>query len=268
MEYKQDFATIDGVKIHYYRAGTGNTTIMLLHGATDNGACWKPLADRLAGEYEVVMPDAQGHGLSDRLSPGFDFLDHARQVAGLAGELGIEKPVLIGHSMGGSTATNTAALFPDLPKVVVFEDPGWGVPPPQRSEGQTAPNEFVRRFEKQSKMSVEQLVEQCRKENPSWSDEEITPWAESKKQFDMNLFSVMQIGRPSYRETVPKITCPGLLFTSENGIVSDKVAVEAMELWTADKPLRHNKIMGAGHNIRREQFDAFYDSLVSFLREL
>ena len=112
------------------------------------------------------------------------------------------------------------------------------------------------------------MIEQCRKENPSWSDEEITPWAESKKQFDMNLFSVMQIGRPSYRETVPKIKCPGLLFTSENGIVSDKVAVEAMELWTADKPLQHIKIMGAGHNIRREQFDVFYNSLVSFLKEL
>jgi len=267
-EYNQDYVTVDGVRLHYYHGGSGETAILLLHGATDNGMCWKPVADRLAEEYRVVMPDAQGHGLSDRLGPDFDYLDHARQVAGLVRELGIHKPVLAGHSMGAGTAANAAALYPDMPKAIILEDPGWGVPPPAPSEKGPVNNDFVRRSVEMTQMSLEQLVAQCRAENPSWPDEEMVPWAEAKQQYDTNLFSVMQIGRPSYRETVPKIKCPGLLLTAENGIVSDDIAAEAMEIWTAEKPLRHVKVMGAGHNIRREQYRTFMDAVLGFLKTL
>lgn len=267
-DYRQDFADIGGVRIHYYRAGRGRTSIILLHGASDNGACWKPVADRLAGVFDVIMPDAQGHGLSDRLTPESGSLSQAHQVAALAGELGIKKPVLIGHSMGGNAATNTAALYPEFPRAIVLEDPGWGVPPAPPVQGQAPSNEFARRAEAFARKTVDELIEQCRRENPAWTEEELRPWAESKKQFDTSLFSVMQIGRPSYREMVPGIKCPCLLITSEKGIVSDETVAEARQIWTADKPLKHVKIMGAGHNIRREQFSAFYDSLVSFLREL
>ena len=69
VEYTDDFVQINGVKLHYYRTGSGNQTLILLHGASDNGMCWKPTVDLLAEEYDVVMPDAQGHGLSDRLGP-------------------------------------------------------------------------------------------------------------------------------------------------------------------------------------------------------
>src|SRR4030042_1117585 len=253
-EYTDDFVQINGVKLHYYRTGSGDRTLILLHGASDNGMCWKPTADLLAEEYDVLMPDAQGHGLSDRLGPGFKFSDQAHQVAGLARELGIEHPVIMGHSMGGSCATNVAALYPGLPKVIILEDPGWMTPGQEQPNRREGAREMRERAEQFKNMTVEELIEQCHKESPLWSYEELVPWAESKKQFDTNLFSSFNINELPWTEMVPKIQCPALLFTAESGIVSDDTVAKALEIWTADKTLSHVKGMGVRHNIPRENF--------------
>ncbi len=267
-KYADDFMQVNGVKLHYYRAGSGDQTLILLHGASDNGMCWKPTADLLVEEYDVIMPDAQGHGLSDRLSPEFKFSDQAHQVAGLIIELGIKHPVIMGHSMGGTCATNIAALYPNLPKAIILEDPGWmtpGMMPANRGAGARDMRERAERFEK---MTVEELIDQCHKESPLWSYEELVPWAESKKQFDTKLFSSFNINELPWMEMVPKIQCPALLFTAETGIITDATVAKAMEIWTADRPLSHVKVMGVGHNIRRENFQLFIDSVQRFIKGL
>ena len=268
VEYTDDFIEVDGVKLHYNRAGSGDQTLVLFHGASDNGMCWKPAADRLTEEYTVIMPDAQGHGLSDRLGSERKVGDQAHQAACLINELGINNPVLMGHSMGGTCATNIAALYPDLPRAIILEDPGWmtpGAPQPNRREGG---REMRERAEQFRNMTVEELIEQCHRESPLWSYEELAPWAESKKQFDTNLFSSFNINELPWTEMVPKIQCPALLFTAETGIVNDDTVDKAMELWTADKPLSHVKVMGVGHNIRRENFPEFMDTIQQFLKGL
>ena len=83
MEYQEGNVTIDGIKIHYYRSGGKKPPMVLLHGATDDGLCWGRTAQELAERYDVIMPDAQGHGLSDRLGAGFFFsiaIRNRRQV--------------------------------------------------------------------------------------------------------------------------------------------------------------------------------------------
>ncbi len=267
-EYTDGFVQVNGVKLHYYRTGNGDQTLILLHGFSDNGMCWKPTADKLSEEYDVIMPDAQGHGLSDRHDSGFKFSDHARHVAGLVKELGLKTPVLMGHSMGGTAATNVAALYPDLPKAIILEDPGWMTPgeaPPNRREGAREMRERVAQFKN---LTIEELIEQCHRESPLWSYEELVPWAESKKQFDINLFSSFNINELPWTEMVPKIQCPALLITAESGIVNDATVATAMKIWTAKKPLSHVKVMGVGHNIRRENFQVFIDSVQKFIKGL
>lgn len=123
LKYNEGNLKIDGINIHYYRTGGNKPPFILLHGATDNGLCWTPLAELLAVKYDVIMPDAQGHGLSDRLDPAFTFESHTHQVAGLARELGIKKPLIMGHSMGADTAVNIVIEYPSLPRAIVLEDP-------------------------------------------------------------------------------------------------------------------------------------------------
>ena len=91
LKYTESDFTVKGVKLHYYRTGGDKPPIILLHGATDNGLCWTTTAEVLAEKYDVIMLDAQGHGLSDRLTPGTTFETLSQQVAALAKELELKE---------------------------------------------------------------------------------------------------------------------------------------------------------------------------------
>src|SRR5438094_986431 len=93
-----------GVRIHYYRTAGDRPPLVLLHGMGDNGLCWARVAERLQPDSDVVMLDARGHGLSDAPERGYTAEEQAPDVAAVVHALGLERPVLIGHSMGGATA--------------------------------------------------------------------------------------------------------------------------------------------------------------------
>ncbi|MFN2157062.1 MAG: alpha/beta fold hydrolase, partial [Anaerolineae bacterium] len=62
---------MNGVDLHYYRTGKeGGPPLVLAHGFSDDGQCWYRLATDLEADFDVVMPDARGHGLSARVRPG------------------------------------------------------------------------------------------------------------------------------------------------------------------------------------------------------
>src|SRR3982074_2513917 len=88
------------IKIHYYRTGGDKRPLVLSHGATDSGLCWSRVARTLESEYDVIMPDSRGHGLSDAPETGYSSADHAADLAGLIRALGLEQPAVGGHSMG------------------------------------------------------------------------------------------------------------------------------------------------------------------------
>src|SRR5690349_23872155 len=100
---------VNGINIHYLRTGGAKPPLVLLHGLTGSGACWSPLARALAAEFDVVMPDARGHGNSSTPLTGYRYEDHARDVIGLIRELGLAASVLLGSSMGGLTAALVAS---------------------------------------------------------------------------------------------------------------------------------------------------------------
>ena len=54
----------NGINIHYTRTGGNKPPFILLHGLMTNGLCWTGLAQALEKEYDVIMPDARGHGRS------------------------------------------------------------------------------------------------------------------------------------------------------------------------------------------------------------
>ncbi len=272
MEYTEGDIRLNGINIHYYRTGGKGPPFVLLHGATDNGLCWTPVAEKLADIYDVIMPDALGHGLSDRLSPDFESGNNVILMVKLIQRLGLDKPVIMGHSMGAGTTTGIAIEYPMLPRAIILEDPGWRTDEELASERDDSRSKqresFAKIFAGYSKRTLEELIDECRTNNPLWSEAEIGPWAAAKLQFDPALFSVNRFEIPSYIEQVPKIQCPTLLITAENGIVSAKTAEHASKLWTSKSPFRSIRIKGAGHNIRRERFDEFMAALNNFLEEI
>jgi pimeloyl-ACP methyl ester carboxylesterase len=215
--------------------------------------------------------DAQGHGLSDRAGKDFTFENHTKQIAGLIKALKLQKPVVMGHSMGAGTAANLATEYPDLPKAIILEDPPWAdiAPHPKNmEEAKKMKQDFRNMFTDLQKRRVQDIIMESRKMNPAWPEEERVPWAASKKQFDINIFDYIVINPRPFEEIVDKIQCATLLITADKGAVTQETAEKIGKLWKSKAPYRWVRINGAGHNIRREQFDAFMKAVEDFLKEI
>jgi pimeloyl-ACP methyl ester carboxylesterase len=100
--------------------------VVLVHGASGNlNEMRRALGDRLARDRRVVMIDRPGHGWSERVG-GPDAATPTRQAAILAqaiGQLGLDRPVLVAHSMAGALATALALDFPDAISGLVLVSP-------------------------------------------------------------------------------------------------------------------------------------------------
>jgi pimeloyl-ACP methyl ester carboxylesterase len=116
-----------GCKVRVLEAGSG-TPLVFLHGA---GGLFpeNPFLDALAKKYQVFAPELPGYGESsgdDLLEDMLDFTLHGWDVVS---ELGLERPHLVGHSMGGMIAAEMAAVAPnDLRKLVLIAPAGLWIP--------------------------------------------------------------------------------------------------------------------------------------------
>jgi pimeloyl-ACP methyl ester carboxylesterase len=75
--------------------------------------------------YDLIMPDARGHGLSEAPEAGYDDEDRAADLAGFIQALELGRPALIGHSMGAATTAVMAVRYPEQVCCMVLEDPAW-----------------------------------------------------------------------------------------------------------------------------------------------
>jgi pimeloyl-ACP methyl ester carboxylesterase len=97
----------------YYESGAG-AAIVLLHGVGLRGDMWRPVADRLAAHYRVIVPDLLGHGESPVPPAEVSLADYASQVAALLRHLGVERAGIVGFSMGAMVAQRFAIDHPGL----------------------------------------------------------------------------------------------------------------------------------------------------------
>jgi N-formylmaleamate deformylase len=134
-----DLVINNGARLNYYRTGHGEKRpIVLVHGFSDNGLCWTPVARALEAEYDVIMPDMRSHGLSDRFQPG-ETVDMAADVAELIRGLGLERPIVAGHSMGGGVSYHLTVRYPELVSALILEDAPFMLPRPEQTLPSTSP---------------------------------------------------------------------------------------------------------------------------------
>jgi pimeloyl-ACP methyl ester carboxylesterase len=112
----------NGVETYYERRGEG-PPVVFIHGATLDHRMWRPQVAALVDEYETVSYDYRGHGetgATDREEYSVEML--TEDLRGLVEELGLERPVLCGHSYGGVIAAEYAVRYPDDVAGLVFAD--------------------------------------------------------------------------------------------------------------------------------------------------
>lgn len=118
-----DVRVLDGPRhsIAYRRSGSG-AALVLLHPLALSSTIWDPFAVRLRDRFDVIAPDARGHGCSGWDGKPFGIDDLAADVRDLLDLLGIAAAHVIGMSMGGSTAISFAGQFPSRVTGLVLAD--------------------------------------------------------------------------------------------------------------------------------------------------
>jgi pimeloyl-ACP methyl ester carboxylesterase len=114
-------AEVNGVKLHYLRAGHG-PVVILIHGYTQTSRMWRPIMPLLAEKFTVIAPDLPGIGDSEIPKSGLDMKSAAISIHGLVKSLGIERARVVGHDIGLMVAYAYAAQFPaETEKLAVMD---------------------------------------------------------------------------------------------------------------------------------------------------
>jgi pimeloyl-ACP methyl ester carboxylesterase len=120
----------NGVVLAYAEAGRGDPPVLLIHGAMNDNGYFAPQLDHFGQRHRTVAVDLRGHGQSGKPQQEYTIRGFADDVAWLCAELGLIRPVVIGHSLGGLVALELGARFAPLPAaLVLLETP---IAPPEQ----------------------------------------------------------------------------------------------------------------------------------------
>ena len=123
-------AVVNGVRIHYKRAGSG-PVLILLHGSPLSSRSWSGLIPRLAERFTVIAPDIRGHGLSEKPEAGYEIHTMAEDLRQLVLHLKLPSVSIVGHDLGGIVAYVYAAQHrEEVHRLGIIEAPILGVPSP------------------------------------------------------------------------------------------------------------------------------------------
>src|ERR1700676_2448666 len=98
----------DNVAFAYEDVGSGSQPFLFVHGWTCNHNFFAPQIEYFSRFHRVIAADLCGHGASDAPQRKYTVPEFADDLAWLCGELGVERAVLVGHSMGGLIALQLA----------------------------------------------------------------------------------------------------------------------------------------------------------------
>ena len=242
------------------RTGGSQPPVILLHGLTANGACWTALAHAIEADYDVIMPDARGHGESSVPDYGYRYDDHAKDVVGLIEALRLAPAVLIGHSMGGMVAAVVASRNPQLLRGLILADPTFLSPKVQREVRDSDVADQHRRY---LKMSLDEVVAEARIRHPERSLETIELLARARLQTSLAAFDVLTPPNPDYRQLVSAIQVPSLLVIGgPAGVVSPDVAADLQRL---NPRLQVEQIPESGHGLHYDLPERFALVVKAFL---
>lgn len=105
-------ASADGVTIHYDIRGRGEPALVFIHCWCCDRSYWKDQVDTFAKQYKVVTVDLAGHGESEFGRDEWSIAAFGEDVKAVVEKLGLDKVILIGHSMGGPVIIEAARLMP------------------------------------------------------------------------------------------------------------------------------------------------------------
>jgi N-formylmaleamate deformylase len=234
--------------------------LVLIPGITSPAVSWEFVAERLADRNDVYVLDNRGRGLSQGgASLSYRLDDYAADTAGLIRALRLERPDIVGHSMGARIAVRLAARSPECIGRMVLVDP------PVSGPGRRPyPSPLQYYLDALDAASRGEGLEEMKKNLP-WSDAQIEQRMEWLPTCDRT--AIIESHRSFHEEEIhsdlPSIAAQTLLLYAEKGgTVTEGDAEEIVHA------LRHGskqRVDGAGHMIPWDRLDAFISAVQAFL---
>jgi len=262
----------NGVELRCLDWGGGGEPVVFLHGGNQTAHAWDLVCLQLRGRYRCLALDLRGHGESSFPDDGrWQMRVQARDVSELIAALRLERPALVGFSMGSWVATAFAALWPAVPRAAVFVDGAPTLADPDERElfelmGRyrfDSLDEAVRHhlaYGPQTLPSHQRyylLRTSRRKDSGAW----VTPrwWG----RFGASP-AEMTRDTESLWDLVPDIACPALVVRGEKSkILSPELAARFAGLLPRAEGVR--TVPGAGHMVTLDQPRRLADAIDAFL---
>ena len=265
--WSSDYVETNGMKFHYTRTGGDKPSLLLLHGYADNGLCWTRVAQVLEKEFDVIMLDFRNHGLSSVSLKGIDSYEMMQETAEFIKILELDKPWILGHSMGGRVASVLAKEHPQLVKGLILVEPAFNFKPSLTFREIMIYFAFSMMLRPMRNKTKEEIIERSKKSNTGWDIIDQRSWANAQYQFahlkQKPSLRQLRTDRVLYSDIMPSIKIPILLMVAENGVIPKKYFQSLKDSFQDGEWVLYQR---TGHNIHREQFDSFINTVRNFIQ--
>lgn len=221
-----------GVKIQLVQWGDEGKPILCIHGITANCRCWDVMASNLSPDHRVIAMDLRGRGRSESPDSGYSIEHHCKDILAILNDLGLEKAVLMGHSLGAFIALAFGAQHPNRVDRIILVDGG----------GKLSEIQMVKVF-----AGIKPSLDRLGRIFPSFEEylnlmktapflKEWTPALETYYQYEieavdggvrssLNPAHIQEerenLGKMDVSQFYEKISCPMLILRATNGMVAE-----------------------------------------------
>lgn len=206
-------------------------TILCVHGISANCRCWDTMAEALAPRYRIIAMDLRGRGLSEKPPAGYSIAHHCRDIRVLLENLGVERAVIMGHSLGALIALAFGAQYPEKVESLILLDGGGKLSAEQTKKVFAGIQPTLDRLGKVFPSSEAYL--DLMKKNPllqPWSPaletyylyeiEEVEGGVRSRVQPEHIKEEAENLGNLDVAEFYPQIKCPVLILRATEGMLA------------------------------------------------
>ena len=283
-EVRCQFISANGLRLRLWQLGERGRPIVLLHGFTSTAwRTWKRVAPLLAADYRTYWYDQRGHGESDKPPTGYAYTDYAADARAVCASLGLERPILVGHSLGGATILHLAAATPDFAAALIPIDP-----PLWHAGGEPARRSRFFEVLELKQLPPAQFAATMRAQNPGVDDEELAELTIGRAQ--MSLSALVETSRANNGvdmlaplegqrtrqhdliSPLDRVSCPTLLV---RGALTTGTAIPAIvpddHFERALARLRQGQghtVAGVGHQVPQEKPAELAAAMLDFLAAL
>jgi pimeloyl-ACP methyl ester carboxylesterase len=263
-EWDEGFVESSGVRIHYTRTGGEKPPLVIAHGLFDDALCRTPLIRELEPDYDVIAYDARAHGRSDAPESGYEMDDRVADLVAVLDGLDVDRAILVGHSMGGSTVASTAARHPERVRGVVVIDPA-GMLSFDGGDRTDEVREQIRWWHDHSKAALVEADDELRGHVEAGEEELAALLADARLRLSQRIVAIAREGYPDLGDVYPEIEAPTLILKAD-AEGDARARDEEIAALLPDGRLVH--VDDAGHCVFRDQRTAATAELRAFLGAL